>query len=251
MGTFLIEPQKSKKHYRVYDNVFLWSEKNIYIMANHRLALWCWLQCDDVFKNEHSFIHIDRHTDARKWEGPGEQECLEKILSNFSKLQDIEVFESFQCKYRKVSATDRDMRPCITYDNFVHLVAEAGLFKHYHIYASVGDWHTSLDEKNFSFNKRIAHIYNLADDIKSSSGKCIVDVDLDFFDDLKDYIKKVSDDGLLIAVFRIIAKHLDEISMLTISINDIPGDQLWDKRMRQLSIIKDILGLDVPVPVME
>jgi hypothetical protein len=43
------------------DNV-LWREKNIYVMDNHRLALWCWFQ--EIDKNErYNLFHIDAHPD--------------------------------------------------------------------------------------------------------------------------------------------------------------------------------------------
>jgi len=250
-GNFLIKPNKKQEYSRVYDNAFLWNEDNLYIMACHRLSLWCWLQVEGIFENKHSFIHIDRHTDARRWEAPGEAESLKKILNNFSSLKDFNIFENFQCPFKKTFETDRDMRPCITYDNFVHLAAEARLFKHYYIYASQGDWHTTLNEKDFSFYKKTSKIYNLEDTLKKCEGKCVIDVDLDFFDDIRDHIKRVSSTGLLIQVFKIIEKYRDDISMLTISINDVSGNQMWKDRMEQLSIIKDILNLEVPIPVME
>lgn len=43
------------------DNV-LWKEKNIYVMDNHRLALWCWFQ--EIEKGErYNLLHIDAHPD--------------------------------------------------------------------------------------------------------------------------------------------------------------------------------------------
>ena len=42
---------------------FLCRSENVYVMDNHRAALWCWLQELDLNK-PHSLIHIDRHYDA-------------------------------------------------------------------------------------------------------------------------------------------------------------------------------------------
>lgn len=43
------------------DNV-LWKEKNIYVMDNHRLALWCWFQ--EIEKGtRYNLLHIDAHPD--------------------------------------------------------------------------------------------------------------------------------------------------------------------------------------------
>lgn len=249
MGKFIINPHMPPEP-RVFDNTFLWEESNIYVMANHRLALWCWLQCKDVFNGKHALIHIDEHIDARRWEGDGEPECLKEILPVFNKLKEMAVYESFQCPNRNALTTGRDTRPCITYDNFVHLAAKANLFEHYYIYSSAGDWHTGLAEDSYDIHKKITKVYNLEQDIKTYAGRCIVDVDLDFFDNRYDFPNGVTEDELLKRVLWIIAKNRKDISMITISLNESPGHQLWEKRQHQLAIIKDFLHMEVPVPIM-
>lgn len=42
----------------------LWRAGNVFLMDNHRAALWCWQQMIDLYKDDHSILHIDRHTDA-------------------------------------------------------------------------------------------------------------------------------------------------------------------------------------------
>lgn len=42
----------------------LWRDGNVYLMDNHRAALWCWQQHLDLYSDPHSLIHIDRHYDA-------------------------------------------------------------------------------------------------------------------------------------------------------------------------------------------
>lgn len=250
MGKFLIKPQL-QQHQRLYDNLFLWHEKNIYIMANHRLALWCWLQCENLFEGKHALIHIDEHFDARKWEAAGEPECLQKAISTIQKLKNFNEYENLQCPFRKNFVSDRDMRPCITWDNFVYLATKANLFNHYYIYSSVGDWNTELPKTAYNCREKISDVYNFDKNIKKYSDRCIVDVDLDFFDYRDEFPKKISEDELLIKVFKIITDNLDNISMITISINESPNDELWGKRQHQLKIIKDILGMSMPIPIMK
>lgn len=249
MDRFIIPPSK-KQFARVFDNTFLWNEGNVYIMANHRLALWCWLQCNNIYDRKHALIHIDEHTDARRWEGPGEPECLEKALSCFDDLKDFKVYEGLQCPYRD-PWQKRSTRPCVTYDNFVHLAAKAKIFNHYYMYSSVGDWHTGLSEATYDLNKKVQAVSSLSENIKKYAGKCIVDIDLDFFDSDSGAIfpKGLTEEKLLIQVFETVAKHRDKISMITISLNESPGDSLWDKRQSQLSIVKEILGIDVSIPI--
>lgn len=248
MGVFVIQPQR-QEFARVYDNTFLWQEENIYVMANHRLALWCWLQCENILNREHVLIHIDEHTDARRWEGTGEPECLKEALSIFQNLKNFEVYESLQCPHRD-PWTGRQTRPCITWDNFVHLAAKADMFAHYYIYSSVGDWNTGLPDNAFDFHRKMRDVYNIGAHIEKHAGRCVVDIDLDFFDWRNGFLKKTSEDELLIRVMRILADRRDAISMITISLNESPGDPLWEKRQHQLSIVKEILGMDVPIPIM-
>lgn len=250
-GSFIIKPQKTQMP-RVYDDTFLWEEKGIYVMANHRLALWCWLQCDDVFKKEHAFIHIDRHTDARQWEASSEPECLERALSLSGALKNLKVYNDLQCHFENYAGINRKERPCITYDNFVHLAAKLNLFNYYYIYSSQGDWPIFLPEINRDFYKEISDIQNnLSASIEKHAKKCIVDVDLDFFDSDGNVIfpDGVSEDDLLLEVLEIIAKNKENISMITISLNEIPGDSLWGKRQHQLSIIKEVFEMNVSVPI--
>lgn len=42
---------------------FLWRSDNIYIMDNHRAALWCWLQHMSL-KSRYGVFHIDAHYDC-------------------------------------------------------------------------------------------------------------------------------------------------------------------------------------------
>lgn len=44
---------------------FLWQEKNIFVMDNHRLALWCWFQMMQKGKR-YNLFHIDAHPDMNE-----------------------------------------------------------------------------------------------------------------------------------------------------------------------------------------
>lgn len=247
MAGFLIKPNWPM-HPRVWDNQLLWEEEGIYVMVSHRLALWCWMQCEGVFDGEYALVHIDRHTDARGWEADGEPAALKQIVPIIRTLKDFGVYESFQVPTRLILG--RDTRPAITYDNFVALAAHAKLFSHYYIYSSVGDWKLSIQPDSYHLRKKVKDVYGFGHDIQRHAGKCVVDVDLDFFDYEDIFPKKLTEDALLENVFRTIVQHKDEISMITISINESPGDQLWEKRQHQLSIAKRILGMKMPVPIM-
>ena len=58
-----IVPFKGRIHSGVANQNFLCRSGSVYVMDNHRAALWCWLQELDL-EEPHPLIHIDRHTDA-------------------------------------------------------------------------------------------------------------------------------------------------------------------------------------------
>lgn len=46
-----------------HDNlVFLWNSKNVYVMDNYFVAVWCWMQECEA-DTRYNFLHIDRHND--------------------------------------------------------------------------------------------------------------------------------------------------------------------------------------------
>lgn len=58
-----IVPFRGRNHSGAVQQNFLCRARNVYVMDNHRAALWCWLQELDL-KQTHSLIHVDRHPDA-------------------------------------------------------------------------------------------------------------------------------------------------------------------------------------------
>lgn len=61
-GTWLV-PFHGREYSGAFHDNFLWVQENVYVMDNHRLALWCWLRHLRV--NERvDFIHIDEHYDC-------------------------------------------------------------------------------------------------------------------------------------------------------------------------------------------
>lgn len=63
MGEWLIKWEKRGRSGPV-DDSFLWHCNRLYVMDNHRLALWCWWQHLKNNPYRWDFLHIDRHYDA-------------------------------------------------------------------------------------------------------------------------------------------------------------------------------------------
>jgi hypothetical protein len=62
MGEWLIPWRERGRSGPVRDN-FLWKHGRLYIMDNHRLALWCWWQHLNEDR-QWNYTHIDRHFDS-------------------------------------------------------------------------------------------------------------------------------------------------------------------------------------------
>jgi len=58
-GEWLVD-FKGRKSSGVYNQNFLWRSGSVYVMDNHRAAMWCWLQHVDP-NHPHAILHIDRH----------------------------------------------------------------------------------------------------------------------------------------------------------------------------------------------
>jgi len=62
LGTWWV-PFAGRNHSGSVNQNFLWQHENVYVMDNHRAALWCWLR--EVAANEVvDLLHIDEHTDT-------------------------------------------------------------------------------------------------------------------------------------------------------------------------------------------
>ena len=57
-------PFAGRKYSGAVNQNLLWRDGNIYLMDNHRAALWCWQQEINLYEQRHSILHIDRHTDC-------------------------------------------------------------------------------------------------------------------------------------------------------------------------------------------
>lgn len=59
-----IIPFKGRGHSGAFDQNFLYQSGNIYVMDNHRAALWCWLNFYKDDLKDVGVFHLDRHSDA-------------------------------------------------------------------------------------------------------------------------------------------------------------------------------------------
>lgn len=109
-GTWIV-PFKGRKYSGAYNLNFLWRNSSIYVMDNHRAALWCWLQELDL-NSTHSILHIDRHTDTL-------QSRIEEWLKNLPSSWELTIEEYLQHAY-KVNDSLGDV-PVFRWDNYLSI----------------------------------------------------------------------------------------------------------------------------------
>lgn len=141
---------------------------NVFVMDNHRAALWCWLQAQDLSR-PHSFIHIDRHTDTL-------QSRLKEWLAALPDWKSgIDVY--LGANY----CTSTHTSPVIRWDNYLSIylacfgknLKELRFLTH-----SEGD---KPNHKGTLFSQSWELPDNLACWLSSSNVPWIVNIDLDYF----------------------------------------------------------------------
>ena len=171
MSTFLL-PFKGRNSVNAYHQNFLWNHENVYIMDNHRAALWCWLQSMSNDK-KYSVYHIDMHYDL----SPG---IVKRLPENLPDLATITFNE-----YLSLSRADGGPVPLIIYDNYLSIFEEIYGDRINYFFAATQEVGTppagdsSIEEVKIG---RLADSirYNLFDDAISADG-WIVNLDLDYF----------------------------------------------------------------------
>jgi hypothetical protein len=91
----------------------LWQTGNVYLMDNHRAALWCWQQQVDLYAQPHSLIHIDRHYDALSAN-------LDAHLAAMPNLRGLSVRDYLSATLRLYDTT-----PLFRWDNYVSIYLAA------------------------------------------------------------------------------------------------------------------------------
>jgi len=152
-----------------YNQNFIWNCGDVYVMDNHRAALWCWMQhyngSDPV-----SIIHIDRHTDTL-----GSQ--LNVWMKYSDGIEKMTISEYLSCSYKVPNGEF----PVFRYDNYLSIFLERYKEK---IDKCVFATHLEGDKPNFvgytQMNSEDLR-FGLEKTFASSRSKWIVNLDVDYF----------------------------------------------------------------------
>jgi len=172
-----IIPFEGRHHSGAYNQNFLYRRNNIYVMDNHRSALWCWL---DFFKEklkDVGIFHIDRHSDALKSD-------ITRWVSQASSPKHVTSMDIQT--YLTVADLGCSSGKLFRWDNYLSIFLEMYKTEIRHCYYAVyeGDEINHLkaiEKKPWDFPENI--------EFWLSKGKWILNIDLDYFfykvDDLK------------------------------------------------------------------
>jgi hypothetical protein len=212
---------------------FLWRNEVVYIMDNHRAALWCWLQHLEQ-GTKYDLIHVDRHSDA----------LHSRIGSWIEKLADLDkltIQKYLERRYRIDAVVESPVICCGNYLSiFLRLYPDS---VDRLLFATAGEG----DEPQW---QRIIKVdpLKLSAYLESelSGGSNIVNIDLDyFFDRYKPQVLIFSDEFVR-KMFKIIRKGISKktVTVLTIALSpEWCGG--WKRAEALLSVICETLELNL------
>lgn len=220
---------------------FVWKNNNIFIMDNHRAALWCWLQNIDR-EIKYNIFHIDAHYDTLDISN-------ETWVKNLPDLQSISLDD-----YLNLEVTDAGLGsfPMIRWDNYLSLY-----FQKYS--QNISDIFMATHNQGCKpAGIQIEHInsYNLPqflDDFindKNSVGEWVINIDLDYFVFKKNnQFNEMFSEEYFTSIFEVIRKANSEGKISTIILCLSPEcSGGWGQAEKLCKKATDILGVEFELP---
>lgn len=235
----LIEFQGRNRSGNVNQNL-LWNEGNIYIMDNHRAALWCWFQ---HFKNNerYNFFHIDQHYDA------GTEHLSDSGISP-NQLLGYNLEDYLDAEY--TSNINGSKHKVIQWGDYVSI-----FFKFFPqrfdkvFFATQREGSNDNKPKNFG-EKELFNLIQNFDSWLSDDFKWIVNLDLDiFYHNVNDETVKFIDDEFINGFAKELKKSYDKGKFLVLTIALSPeccGG--WSNSEKILKIFTEEFNLEFDLP---
>lgn len=154
----------------------LYQHENVFVMDNHKAAIWSWFQNIDL-NSKYNYLHIDRHydlLDSQLADWVAEIKNLKK-----GKIEDYTLMEFDDLKYQANSLTMDVFR----FDNFFPIACELHpkLFKNLvfvtHKEGTIPENYKLIQPSIFHLGENLSFWIN---DL-SNDDKWIIDLDIDFF----------------------------------------------------------------------
>ena len=224
-----------------YRQNFLWQFDNVYIMDNHRAALWCWLQ--EMMKDEVvGLVHIDEHTDTL-------YSRIDEWLEALPCLEGMTINDYLETSY---VAEPSGSIPIIRWDNYLSIFLERYANRvGYFCSATYGRGDRPRREKLREMRPQILP-FAVKAEIMSHHSRAIVNVDMDyFFCDQPESRGRMLSDEYIASLFTGIAdcRKAGKIACLTIALSpdeDLTGG--WLEAERACAIACTSLGIEFSLP---
>jgi hypothetical protein len=239
MSESWIVPFKGREDSGAFKQNFLWRDGPIYIMDNHRAAMWCWLQHIDQSK-KYNIFHIDRHSDTL-------YSRIEEWKDNLPNLKDITIDEYLNKTYK----SDHGIVPLFSWDNYLSLFLE--------IYSPIVDecyfaTHKKGDPPKFQKIRDI-DVWEIPNNlefwISESKKKWIVNVDLDYFFYKQNESETIMvSDDYISSIFSAISNKIQDTSIIVLTLclsPDCTGG--WAASEKLCGTICEILNLNFHLPI--
>lgn len=187
---------------------FLWQHGNVYVMDNHRAALWCWLR--EIGVNEDvALIHIDEHYDTL-------YSRIDEWLALLPDLRTLSIDEYLAFDY----LVEGFRIPVIRWDNYLSIFLER--YSHQVVgalFATHGEGDEPRSVELLQCEARNLPS-NLAYHMDRHAQRLIVNVDLDYFfcDDENDERKLMFSEEYITSIFYTLRTQLEagRITCLTL-----------------------------------
>lgn len=241
-GTWHI-PFRGRNHSGPATQNFLWQSGNVYVMDNHRAAMWCWLRHIRPGA-KHSLFHIDRHTDTL-------QSRLESDRQHYpANWHDLTIDEYLALSF----PPPEDTLPLIRWDTYLSIYLDVfGKQVDGCIFAT----HQCGDKPNLKSAMDVP-VWDVPDNIdywiEQHKNPWIMNIDIDYFFAPMDFttiaIQMISDVCIKHCMDVVRAKMDDgSIAVTTICLTPEPGyTGGWAQSERIMELMLDKLGVRFKLP---
>jgi hypothetical protein len=236
-----IHPFEGRNRSLAVDQNFLWNDDNVYIMDNHRAALWCWLRHLQPGA-KHGIFHIDAHYDAAATISDDE----------IDKLPDLSAVAFDEYLSINIPGWDGKPVPLIRWDNYLYLferVHRDTIAEYFVATHEIGTPPAKTVHWEEIHMSKLPEVFGEFLDAYGGSG-WIVNIDLDyFFSRQPEGLARIHSEGYISAAFAAVKNALrsGRISCLTICLSpECCGG--WGPAEELCYQLSDELGLEFRLP---
>ena len=240
-------PFKGRNRSGAYQQNFLWQHGNVYVMDNHRAAMWCWLRSLPRGA-KHSIFHIDRHFDTGQAQLP---EWRKAYPADWYSLSIDDYLEKL--RYPTPGAGLFSDLPVIQWGNY--LAIHLDVFQQ-DVQACFFATHGCGQKPNFSIQEVAPwHILeNLAYWLSEAPGPFIMNIDLDYFfcepEEDGPAVQMITD-GYIQEVAAIIRRKIDDGTIAVTTLCLTPDAELtggWASAERMIELMLSTMKIDFCLP---